>query len=303
MESQIRPRCSHEGCTALCAIYEDKVTSKRYCNIHKEGERKKIKGYTCISDGCERAPIYNIKGGTAKYCGIHRTEGMVNVVTKRCIEDGCDTTASFGIEGKKAEYCGVHNKDGMINLKVKYTALKEDICKSCSITMKLNKMGYCEYCDPMNTHTRCFAKQTALFEYLDARDLSGNQSDSMINSGKYGKERPDRIYNCRDRVIILECDENQHKQYSRDCEVLRMKNISQCFDGIPVYFIRWNPDNYKSVNTIETVGKRHKRVGDLIENIINSKYELPIALCSVLYMYYDNWDNSIQWNIITQYDN
>ena len=41
--------------------------------------------------------------------------------------------------------------------------------------------------------------------------------------------------------ICIECDENSHKNYPQDCELIRMNNITYSL-GLPTIFIRFNPD-------------------------------------------------------------
>ena len=63
-----------------------------------------------------------------------------------------------------------------------------------------------------------------------------------------------------DKIVIIECDEHQHKKHDCACEQVRMINISQSFGAIPVYFIRWNPDSYKTTSGIEEkLNKRRKK--------------------------------------------
>ena len=86
-----------------------------------------------------------------------------------------------------------------------------------------------------------------------------------------------------------------------------MVNIGQSFGGIPVYFIRWNPDDYNPKNdnkNPEEISKRYKLVGNLITDIKVNKHKLPNALVSVLYMYYDEWDSlyNESWIILTSFE-
>lgn len=302
MEDVVSMKCSHEGCNKVKPPFGKKDSPERYCSEHKkDGMIQFIKGNQCIK--CNKVPIYNLKGLPARYCGDHREKEMINVSTKRCEHDDCDTIASFDLEGGSGRYCVIHKKEGMMNIKI---IKKEKECINCSLKMPVNKRGYCKYCNPSARRGPILMKQTALFEYLDARDLVGSSTDSLIKKGKYGKERPDRIYELNHTIIIVECDENQHKDRERECEIIRMKNIAQCFDGKAVCFIRWNPDSYKSLDkSIETVGMRHKRAGDLIEDIKNCKVKLPTCLACVVYMYYDGWKgyNDIQWEILQSYEN
>ena len=83
-----------------------------------------------------------------------------------------------------------------------------------------------------------------------------------------------------------------------------MVNIGQSFGGTPVYFIRWNPDDYSPLNTRkqpENITNRYKLVRDFINNIKKNKIPLPKSLVSAFYMYYDEWDSvsNEEWKIIT----
>jgi len=125
-------------------------------------------------------------------------------------------------------------------------------------------------------------------DYLDMRGLKGSSTDSTIEKGACGKERPDRVYDLGDKILILECDEHQHKERQCLCEQVRMANIGQIFGGLPVYFIRWNPDAYKSDHP-EILSNRHKLVAELIESIMQNNIPLPKALVAAFYMYHDGW--------------
>ena len=126
--------------------------------------------------------------------------------------------------------------------------------------------------------------------YLDQRELKGISTDTIIDEGRCGRERPDRVFDLGDKIIILEVDERQHKAY--ECDKTRMFNIGQAFGGLPVYFIRWNPDNYypgEEKLTIEPVKKRQQMVGDLIQYILDGAKLEHKAMVYSLYMYYDGW--------------
>jgi hypothetical protein len=85
-----------------------------------------------------------------------------------------------------------------------------------------------------------------------------------------------------------------------------MINIGQSFGGIPVYFIRWNPDNYKSFGEAlpETISKRYNLLGNFVEEIIENKIELPKALISTFHMYFDGWSelSKQKWEILMNYE-
>ena len=85
-----------------------------------------------------------------------------------------------------------------------------------------------------------------------------------------------------------------------------MVNLGQAFGGTPVYFIRWNPDDYLPENSKkepDSLSKRYRTVAELIRDIEKGKYTLPISLVSAIYMYYDEWSCLLDepWNVITPY--
>ena len=50
--------------------------------------------------------------------------------------------------------------------------------------------------------------------------------------------KPTKKYK-KDNLIIIEVDEGQHKQYTKECEFIRMNNIYLA-NGLPTIFIRFN---------------------------------------------------------------
>jgi hypothetical protein len=179
-------------------------------------------------------------------------------------------------------------------------------CVNCHLTMILDKNDKCEYCDRTRFETNRLAKQNALMDHLNRKGLKGNSTDVMIERGECGRERPDRVFDFDDKIVILECDEHQHQERQCSCEQARMVNISQSYGGMPVYFIRWNPDNYTSFDgkLPEPVSKRHKLVADYLRDIRDNVVELPKGLLSVIYLYYDGWSGlaESEWTVITPFE-
>jgi hypothetical protein len=65
--------------------------------------------------------------------------------------------------------------------------------------------------------------------------------NKQINNDCCLKYRPDFLFDCCSYFVVLEVDENAHKDYDKDCEIVRMNNISTGL-GLPTLFIRYNPD-------------------------------------------------------------
>ena len=91
--------------------------------------------------------------------------------------------------------------------------------------MVLDKDDLCEMCNPEAFKKAQLAKQNNVMNYLDANGFPGISTDKIIDNGACGKERPDRVFDLIDKVIILEVDENQHKDRPCECEQARMINV------------------------------------------------------------------------------
>ena len=326
-------RCKHIGCDSQPS-FDIKEGKGRFCAKHKTAEMVNVKSKRCKYEGCDSLPAYNIKGGKRWFCKKHKTAEMMDVSHKLCEYKGCIIRASYGKPGHQKTHCSKHRQPGMIrrpkakcvscrelaiwgtnwipkHCEAHKTADDENLlehpCISCNLMYVLDKENKCENCNPESFATARLAKQNALMDYLDARDLKGSSTDTTVDHGICGKERPDRVYDFGDKIVILECDEHQHQDRQCLCEQTRMVNIGQSFGGLPVYFIRWNPDDYSPENNRknpEELAKRYKLVGDLIRDIKKKKHILPKALVSAIYLYYDGWDglSAENWTVLSEFE-
>jgi hypothetical protein len=333
MVDLVSKSCEHEGCN-LDARFGIKGGVRQFCSNHKKDEMTNVQCLQCKYQGCDLNPRFGIKGEVREFCSKHKKDGMVDVVYKQCGYKGCETTALYGKPGQQRSHCAKHRQPGMIrrpnakcvsckelaiwgtnwvpkHCELHKTAedqnLLEHPCISCNLMYVLDMENKCENCNPESFATARLAKQNALMAYLDARDLKGVSTDITIDNGICGKERPDRVYDFSDKIVILECDEHQHLDRQCLCEQTRMVNIGQSFGGIPVYFIRWNPDDYSPESNRknpEELAKRYKLVGDLIRDIKKNKHVLPTALVSAIYLYYDGWDvlSTENWTVLSEFE-
>ena len=249
-----------------------------------------------MQDSCETRAAYGIPGNRPSHCSKHRAAGMILKPMAKCSD--CNEPALWGINWIP-RHCELHKVSEDENL-------VERPCISCGLPYILDKQNKCENCNPESWTTARLAKQNALMDYLDTRGLKGLSTDKIVDGGICGKERPDRIYDLSDKILILECDEHQHRERACLCEQTRMVNIGQSFGGLPVYFLRWNPDPYTPAGCkkLEDIRKRYKLVGDFIADISVGKMTLPPALVSALYMYYDEWSSLAEeeWKVLVPYE-
>lgn len=259
-------KCEHTDCLITAAY--GLLGKTQFCTTHKTEGMVSTKLNLCVENGCKSLrPYFNLPGLKGKYCIEHKKEKMINVRINYCISKDCSNTATYGKPGSKISHCTSHREKGMIkrpNSKCKEkgcnekalwgtnfvpmfcdshktegdTNIVEKPCASCNLPYVLDANDKCENCNPAAWQSARLAKQNALMEYLDSRKLCGDQTDKTINSAECGRERPDRVYDMGDKIVILECDENQHQERSCACEQTRMVNIGQSYGGVPVYFIR-----------------------------------------------------------------
>lgn len=333
MRNLLAKYCEYAGCE-IQASYNLPGQRPKFCLEHSKDGMICVIGKTCNHVGCRsKSRYYDFPGGKGRFCTKHKEDGMVDVLNPKCDESGCNSLASYGIPGGKKTKCTKHRNAGMLSRprarcvvcrKPAFYGktfipkhcevhkenddenLIERECVSCHLTMVLDKNNKCEYCEPIRFQTNRLAKQNALMEYLDKKGLRGNSTDIVIDNGNCGKERPDRVFDFEDKIVIVECDEHQHRERQCECEQARMVNISQSYGGVPVYFIRWNPDNYASTDARlpEIVGKRHLLLAKYLHEIQMNKLELPKALLSVCYMYYDGWTGieNMEWTGILHFE-
>lgn len=327
-------RCEYDGCGSVNPTFDNLGGKGRFCTSHKAANMIDVKNKRCEYEGCSSiTPVFDIPGGKGRFCAKHKTSDMLDVKNKRCEYETCETGASYGKPGLQKSHCFQHRQIGMIrrpnatcrdckepaiyginrvprHCEAHKTSDDENLverpCASCGLPYILDKDNKCENCNPDVFATARLAKQNGLMNFLDAQDLKGDSTDKIVEGGVCGKERPDRIYDLGDKILVLECDEHQHQERACTCEQTRMVNIGQSFGGTPVYFIRWNPDDYSPANSRkkpEDIKKRYKLVGDFIADIKANRATLPDALVSALYMYYDDWSSLAEeeWKVITPY--
>jgi hypothetical protein len=87
-----------------------------------------------------------------------------------------------------------------------------------------------------------------------------------------------------DRVVVVECDEHEHRSESVLCEVTRMLDVAaqhRLTSDLPLHFIRFNPDGY-SVDGRPRKAKmaeRHKELLLAIEEPLTT----PLAISYICY--------------------
>ena len=291
----IHKKCEKERCKTIPYYNYEGETKGRFCVIHKEENMIDVITKLCEKEGCKSKAVFNKEGETKRlYCSKHKEADMLNVKSKNCIYDNCKTICTFGYCGQKPSHCAKHKLDYMIT-KSKRTCIgnDEEDCKDMAIYGKdeplhcedhklsdeicwlvkkcnncgrdkelLNKYSLCGICADVPFYEESKRlnkmKESKMVKYLreNIKDLREILVDKIIDS-TCNLYRPDILYDCGTHIVVIECDENQHKRYNwESCslnrslehmEEKRMYEIMIAY-GLPTIFLRWNPDNFKVKN-------------------------------------------------------
>ncbi len=129
-------------------------------------------------------------------------------------------------------------------------------CHSCKLFVTSSRTNYfCSYCSPISSKrqkTKELQLKTFLKKYYQ---LIYNKKVNLDNSCQ--TYFPDFLIDCNTFFICIECDENAHRSYDKNCELIRMNNITYSL-GLPVVFLRFNPDKKQiKMKTKQTILKSY----------------------------------------------
>ena len=189
---------------------------------------------------------------------------------------------------------------------------KTEWCETYISTISKNKYeGYCLFCFihlfPDVEITRNYkTKEKHIVDNIKNKfpDFTWI-SDKIIQDG-CSKRRPDLVIDFGFNILVIEVDENQHRNYN--CENKRTMQISQDFNHRPIVLIRFNPDSYTNNKNENILGcfkcdnkgilivrnkkdfeKRLKVLYKQIEYWSNEK-NINEKTLNIINLFYDNYD-------------
>lgn len=169
------------------------------------------------------------------------------------------------------------------------------LCKNCFLVTVSGGRQLCASCLPIpfrssrNEETKLaaklskWAKEGKIIQYT-----AWNKQNPLADPLQCGKYRVDFTFEMKAGVVLLECDEKQHSEYVKRCELVRQAEVALGFGGLPVHWVRYNPDAFKISGTTR-VTKRVERESTLLRHLqmalTRPDYEHFIT---VTYICYDN---------------
>ena len=222
-----------------------------YCATHKLSGMIDIISKRCIQIDCDKRPNFNLPGETVGlYCVSHKLPGMIDVKNKRCIQIDCDKQPVYNLPGEKRRlYCNLHKLSGMLDV-----IHKMCIGNHCE-TRALYKLNYCSTClqfyKPHHPRIKnvkqreIYVTKKIIEHYPDLNwviDKAIKYDNCQVSCNNKSRRRPDLFLDAAHYSIIVEIDEDQHRNYL--CESKRSMEIFQSLGNRPIVFIRFNPDTY-----------------------------------------------------------
>ena len=291
-------------------------TKGLFCAEHKAPDMVDVKNITCKL--CDIRPSFNIRGETkGLFCAEHKESGMINVVDILC--ELCDIRAWYGRLGKGNNRCAVHKQTGMIRYPNRKCSSCKQLgtheangarfceehkpadaenlgiatCSMCGLDDILTN-GKCGTCDPHVIQVRRHAKENRIKDFLIASRIT-LVHDKMLEGTMCGRERPDFQIDCGTHYVYIEVDEHQHDTYACECEQTRMVNLVEV-RGMPVRWIRYNPDTYESQKGQRQVKieQREKKLLEYVKWAMQHSPQEDGDISSVLYLFYDEYDTTKQ---------
>ena len=196
----------------------------------------------------------------------------------------------FGFKNKKATHCSSCQLDNMINV-------KNHKCSSCQLFIVSRKGGLCVYCKP-SASARMKTKEMKVVDFIKANDIDfiHNKSIGFV----CGNYRPDIKIDCGTHFLIIEIDEDQHRQYDDKCELSRVLNIHQAL-GMRCVFLRYNPDVFRVQNKA-TIVQTNTRLKLLLQETRRHMEEIPEEEVSIYKLFYNNdsGERVVRYNFSTE---
>ncbi len=269
-------------CNLIATFGEKDSKIPTHCKTHKPIDYVDIVHKKCIHENCETIPSFGPLFQPKTHCSVHKTKNEHRHNNPKCIHDECKEMPCFT------------DQNNNYPLRCEEHKLKEDInvvlqeCGNCDLEYFIKNGNLCNDCSDFNNPKIRHAKELEIKQLLDSNNIIYESYDK-IPEYSCNLYRPDFVIDNGMNIVIVEVDENQHQSYEKKCEEERMFNISQDFGGIPVCFIRYNPDKYKEKGKVVKLKTgRHKK---LLETINGAKLYPSTELLSVVYLFYDEIKN------------
>lgn len=224
---------------------------------------------------CGTTASFNYPGKTKEFCCDCKSPEMRNVSSITCLKKDCNIQPSFNfITEKTPLYCPSHAEKFMVDIKhLHYN------CDFCGLRYRVSKKNQtlCGYCNPDRNHK---TKENEIKKLLEKNNYTFIQDKSIALDKTVCKSyRPDFLFDCNFHYVIIEVDEFKHRGTANTCDYNRMEAIQKIL-GLPVTFIRYNPDS-KETSKLE----RESKLLEKLDFYLDLKIQ-KLDLLTINYLFY-----------------
>jgi hypothetical protein len=238
----------------------DSCRTKYFCTHNKQ------KNYCVECGGSQICKHYKVKSQCIECGGSQMCKH--NKRKSRCVECGGSEICKHNKQKSKCVECG--GSEICKHKKVKSHCIE---CGGGSMCIHKKQRSHCIECTPKNACQNCFQvyvepksrfkpycfhcycvlnpdaeipRKFKLKEHhlRDFLKQSYPDINMIFDKALESKRRPDVLIKNIHYNIIIECDENQHSNY--ECEDLRICQIFNDLNNLPIFVIRFNPDRYST---------------------------------------------------------
>eukprot|EP00899_Mesostigma_viride_P012548 jgi/Mesvir1/21294/Mv25979-RA.1 len=267
--------------------------------------------------GCEAYARWGDVGKRTVHCAKHKKDTAVPDPRQRCKAEACRAVGTYADPDHGERFCDAHAEAGHWWL--------TGVCDDCGLHWEWRSgvpvvltpaegkiagqrrplRNRCVYCDPVvfnnHRHREEWKVAAALQKVHGARWTLVH--DRRIHGGECVASRPDFIiYTDGAHVVIIEVDEHQHRSYDQYCELVRLFNLGQSCEGLPLLVIRYNPHSYRSsggelVHGGTDASDEQRQavllsyVTASLDNSYNPHERKPKVHCRAVKLFYDGWDD------------
>jgi len=302
-------KCEYTNCKKRASFNYEKYKIGKYCVEHKKENMVNVRNKTCELNDCKTQKKYGYCCQSPSRCAQHKLPYMISKPKKICIGNNKEECKEYATYGKTEPiHCEEHS------LKDEFCWLVNS-CLNCKRKEQiLDKNGLCYFVCSLEKidiarkyHNK--VKESTMIRYIKDNVNILNKvkelpCDKIVNN-ECNLYRPDLPYHCGSFILIIECDEEQHKKYNwescslnrslQHAENKRMYEIMLSYEGLPCVFLRWNPDNFKVKGEICKKYNMNKRL-EILKKWVEYCMKLDITKLESLVQYkklfYDDYDEA-----------
>lgn len=252
---------------------------------------QQISNTICISKNCKETASYGLLFEDHIHCSTHYKYNEYQNNKPICSKNKCDKIPCYTDNNENYPIRCAQHKLSRDRYKIDKCA-----CNSCGLSFYMNSNSDCNDC------SRFFYRKVNKSYTYDLESLLDKNGFKFFNDTmtQYGYDvfKHDYIIECNKYLIIIECDENQHKHYSEECEQARMIALFKSYKDKHLTFIRYNPNNY--LNQFGNIKKgfsieNNNRLINLIKSLKSNPPNDPLT---VVYLCYDDDNDSDEFKQI-----